>query len=41
VNSLDTPEKVAPITREGKAENGALTWTFDPWSVTILTIKAE
>ena len=22
-------------------ENGALTWTFDPWSVTILTIKAE
>jgi alpha-L-arabinofuranosidase len=41
VNSLDTPEKVAPFTREGKVENGALTWTFDPWSVTILTIKAE
>ena len=41
VNSLDTPEKVAPVTREGKAENGALPWTFDPWSVTILTIKAE
>ena len=41
VNSLDTPEKVAPITREGKAENGALTWTFDPWSVTIITVKAE
>ena len=41
VNTLEAPEKVAPVTREGEAESGALTWTFDPWSVTILTIKAE
>ncbi len=39
VNSLAEPDKVAPVTREGKAENGTLPWTFDPWSVTILEIK--
>lgn len=39
VNSLAEPAKVAPVTREGKAEDGKLNWTFDPWSVTILEIK--
>lgn len=41
VNSLAEPEKVAPATRVGKAENGCLSWSFDKWSVTILTIKPE
>ncbi len=41
VNSLANPEKVAPITREGQAENSTLPWTFDKWSVTILAIKPE
>lgn len=39
VNSLAEPAKVAPVTREGKAEDGKLNWTFEPWSVTILEIK--
>ena len=41
VNSLAEPEKVAPVTRAGQAEGGKLSWTFDPWSVTILTIQPE
>ena len=41
VNSLAEPEKVAPVTRQGQTEDGQLNWTFDPWSVTILTIKPE
>lgn len=41
VNSLAEPEKVAPVTREAKAEGGCLQWAFDPWSVTILTVKPE
>lgn len=41
VNSIAAPEKVAPVTREGKAEGGRLDWTFEPWSVSILVIKAE
>ena len=40
-NSLAEPEKVSPVTREGQAEGGKLQWTFEPWSVTILTIKPE
>ena len=41
VNSIAAPDKVAPVTREGKAESGRLDWTFEPWSVSILVIKAE
>lgn len=41
VNSLAEPEKVAPVTREAKAEGGCLQWAFAPWSVTILTVKPE
>lgn len=41
VNSLAEPEKVTPVTREGKAESGKLTWTFDKWSVTMLVIRPE
>ncbi len=41
VNSLAEPEKVAPVTREGRAEDGKLSWTFEPWSVTMLVVKPE
>lgn len=41
VNSLAEPEKVAPVTREVRAEGDRLDWTFEPWSVNILTIKPE
>ena len=39
VNSLAEPEKVVPVTREGRADKGCIQWTFAPWSVTVLTVK--
>nr|MBR4281530.1 alpha-L-arabinofuranosidase [Clostridia bacterium] len=41
VNSPDAPDRVCPVTREGRAEGGQLTWTFEPWSVSVLVIRAE
>ncbi|MBE5811893.1 MAG: hypothetical protein E7318_13350, partial [Clostridiales bacterium] len=41
VNSIAAPDKVAPVTRVGRVVNGQLNWTFDPWSVNVLMIKAE
>ena len=41
VNSLAEPDRVTPAVREGKAESGMLQWSFDPWSVTVLRMRAE
>ena len=41
VNSLAEPDRVAPAVREGKAESGMLQWSFEPWSVTVLRMRAE
>lgn len=40
-NSLDTPEKVVPEERVYKGFSDRFTYTFDPWSFTVLRIKVQ
>lgn len=40
-NSLDNPEKVVPEERVYKGFSERFTYTFDPWSFTVLRIKVQ
>lgn len=40
-NSLDNPEKVVPEERVYKGFSDRFTYTFDPWSFTVLRIKVQ
>lgn len=40
-NSLDNPEKVVPEKRVYKGFSERFTYTFDPWSFTVLRIKVQ
>lgn len=40
-NSLDNPEKVVPEERVYKGFSDRFTYTFDPWSFTVLSIKVQ
>lgn len=40
-NSLDNPEKVVPKERVYKGFSDRFTYTFDPWSFTVLRIKVQ
>ena len=40
-NSLDNPEKVVPEERVYKGFSARFTYTFDPWSFTVLRIKVQ
>lgn len=40
-NSLDNPEKVVPEERVYKGFSDQFTYTFDPWSFTVLRIKVQ
>ena len=40
-NSLDNPTKFKPVTREITGLGASFSYTFKPWSFTILRLKAE
>jgi alpha-L-arabinofuranosidase len=40
-NSFEEPEKVSPVTRDVKGLSDDFTYTFDPYSLTILRFKVS